>query len=219
VTTLADDGLRVRSQPGVNDDSRKLAPLLPLGTELYVFDGPVSASGYDWYEVVPLASRSLPSGWVAVASRDGEPWIARDDFDCPPQPTNVRSLAALTPGVGLACFSQVPITVKARLIWCNCNIDGGWYTPQWFHSRVSVELLVEPGVTSVPSDMNDWFGLSLDPAGEHPDELPIGKVVEVTGMFDHPAAVGCTLTMFEETVPSDGCRLAFAVTRLLVRGS
>ncbi len=126
VTTLASDGLRVRSEPRVSDDSRKLEPLLPLGSELYVLDGPVSASGYVWYEVVPLTSRELPSGWVASAGRDGEPWIAAGAFDCPPLPTDFRSLAALLPGVGLACFPRVPITVEAGLISCNCDADGSW---------------------------------------------------------------------------------------------
>ena len=219
MTTLADDGLRIRSRPRVSDDSRKLDPLLPLGTELFVLDGPVSASGYDWYEVAPLAWPTLPSGWVASASRDGDPWIAVDDFDCPPQPTDVRSLTALPPAVGLACFPRKPITVKARLIGCNCDIDGGWLVPEWFHFRVSDNLLVGPGVTRVPSDSNDWFGLSLDPAGEHPDMLPVGEIVEVTGMFDHPAAAHCTLhELDEDPVPSGDCRLVFAVTHLLVQG-
>ena len=47
------DGLRVRSKPRVSDDSYKYEPLLPVGTALYVLDGPISASGYTWYEVAP----------------------------------------------------------------------------------------------------------------------------------------------------------------------
>ena len=223
VTTLADDGLRVRSEPRVSVDSLKLEPLLPLGSRLYVLDGPVSASGYPWYEVVPLTSPDLPSGWVASADRDGEPWIAADDFDCPPLPTDFRSLAALPAGVGLACFARVPITVQARLLWCNCNIDGSWYTPHWFFlASGSPNLLVEPGVTGVPSapsDFADWFVLNLDPTGEQPNVLPIGQVVEATGIFDHPAASSCTRTdMDGDPASSPGCRLEFAVTRLLVAG-
>lgn len=51
VSTLADDGLRVRSHPSVSDDSDKLEPLLPLGTKLLVLDGPLPASGYAWSRV------------------------------------------------------------------------------------------------------------------------------------------------------------------------
>jgi hypothetical protein len=218
VTTLADEGLRVRSEPGVSDDSDKFEPLLPLGSQLYVLDGPVSASGYAWYEVVPLTSRELPSGWVASADRVGEPWIAAGDFDCPPVPTDIRSLAALPPGVGLVCFPRVPITVEARLLACYCEADGSWYTPDWFFlGSGGPNLLVEPDLTSVPPDFADWFVLNLDPTGEHPDVLPVGEVVEVTGIFDHPAASTCTRTEMDgEPEPSEGCRLEFAVTRLLV---
>ena len=84
------DGLRVRSKPRVSDDSHKYEPLLPVGTPLYVLDGPVSASGYAWYEVAPLGSRSLPQGWVAAAGRSSEPWLAGGDFSCPPVPTDFR---------------------------------------------------------------------------------------------------------------------------------
>jgi hypothetical protein len=225
VTTLADDGLRVRSAPRVSDDSRMLEPLLPIGSELYVLQGPVSASGYTWYEVVPLTSPKLPSGWVASADRGGEPWIEVGAFDCPPVPNDFRSLAALPPGVGLVCVPRVPITVKARLIECNCDIDGSWYTPSWFFlGSGSPDLLVEADVIPVPPDVadwyaGDWFVLNLDPDGEHPDVRPIDQVVEVTGIFDHPAAANCTRTEMDgEPVSSHGCQLEFAVTRLLVSG-
>ena len=204
----------------MSDDSHKLEPLLPLGSQLYVLQGPVSASGYSWYEVARSHRRDLPSGWVASADRDGMPWIESGDFDCPSVPTDLRSLAALPRGAGLACFAGVPITVEARLISCNCDIDGSWYTPHWFFlGSGSPNLLVDPDVTTVPPDFDDWFVLNLDPTGEHPDVLPIGQVVEVTGVFDHPAASTCTRTEMDgEPVSSQGCRLEFAVTRLLVFG-
>ena len=220
VTTLADDGLRVRSEPRVSDDSLMLEPLLPIGSELYVLEGPVSASGYAWHEVVPLTSRKSPSGWIASADRDGEPWIAAGEFDCPRMPTDIRALAALPSGVGIACFARVPITVEARLIGCNCDHDGSWYTPHWFFlGSGSPNLLVAPDVTTVPPNVADWFALNLDPTGEHPDVLPIDQIVEVTGVFDHPAASSCTRTEMDgEPVPSQGCRLEFAITRLVVAG-
>ena len=209
------DGVRVRSQPRVSDDSFKEEPILPRGTALYVLDGPVTASGYDWYDVAQLTSRTLPSGWVASTSRDGEAWMAAHTFDCPPVPVDFRSLAALPEGVGLACFPQLPIRVKARLLSCQCEIDGARYTPSWFQVNPT-ELLVEPNVTHVPPRMGDWFGLDLDPAGQHPEVLPVGQVVEVSGIFDHPAAAACARTEMDgEPVPSQGCRLEFAVTRLV----
>ena len=162
----------------------------------------------------------MPIGWVASADRDGHPWIGAGVFNCPPVPTDLRSLAVLPPGAGLACFPRLPITVKARLITCNCDVDGSWYTPSWFYlGSGGPNLLVPPDVAAVPGDVADWFVLNLDPSGEHPDVIPIGQIVEVTGIFDHPAASSCTRTdMDGGPVSSQGCRLEFAVTRLQVFG-
>ena len=70
--------LRVRSQPWVGEGSIRYEPLLPMGTELKVLDGPVEGSGYLWYQVDPLGfTLDGPGyGWVAMAGKDGEPWIA-----------------------------------------------------------------------------------------------------------------------------------------------
>jgi hypothetical protein len=225
------DGLRVRSLPRVSDDSHKYEPLLPIGTPLYVLGGPISASGYTWYEVAPLSSGGPRSGWVASAAREGEGWLAAGDFDCPPQPTDLRSLASAPGGVWLACFPRVPITVEARIVECNCDVDGGGYSPSWFSGTGGrPELLIEPDLDRPPDDIGEWFVLKLDPKGQHPEEVPIGRkeggtswskpgIVEVTGIFDHPAAAGCTLTEPDgEPVPSNDCRLAFAVTRLVSVG-
>jgi hypothetical protein len=54
-------------------------PVLPIGTELFVLDGPVAASGYTWYKVAPVSFAELDgpgSGWVAIADKNGDPWIA-----------------------------------------------------------------------------------------------------------------------------------------------
>ena len=213
------DGLRVRSQPRVADESFKLEPLLPLGAKMYVLDGPVAASGYAWYQVLPLTSGGLPSGWVASADRDGEPWMESGSFACPQVPTDFHSLASLPAGVGLACFPRVPITVRARLLDCMCDIDGSWYTPSWFFlGSGGPAVLVEADSLArvVPANPAEWFVLNLDPNGEKPAVLPIGNVVEVTGIFDHPAAAGCTRTdMDGEPAPTQGCRPEFAVTKLV----
>jgi hypothetical protein len=79
-------------------------------------------------------------------------------------------------------------------------------------------MLVLPKMTRPPADVRDWFWLSLDPAGEHPAAIPMNKVVEVTGIFDHPGAAGCMLTEMDgEPAPSQLCRLTFAVERLVAR--
>jgi serpin B len=82
VAVTVSDGLRVRSEPRVAEDSIKYKPLLPLGTELRILDGPVKGSGYTWYKVEPVSFTGLEGpgqGWVAMAGKDGEPWIALAD--------------------------------------------------------------------------------------------------------------------------------------------
>ena len=79
VAVTVSDRLRVRSEPRVSDDSAMYDPLLPIGTELFVLDGPVSASGFSWYKIAPVSFAELGGpgyGWVASAGKDGEPWIA-----------------------------------------------------------------------------------------------------------------------------------------------
>jgi serpin B len=79
VVVTVSDRLRVRSEPRVSDDSIRYEPVLPLGTELTVLDGPVRASGYTWYKVAPVSFVGLEGpgyGWVALAGTDGEPWLA-----------------------------------------------------------------------------------------------------------------------------------------------
>jgi serpin B len=79
VVVTVSDRLRVRSQPRVSDDSIKYEPVLPIGTELLVLDGPVEGSGYTWYKVAPVSFPGLAGpgfGWVSSADKTGEAWIA-----------------------------------------------------------------------------------------------------------------------------------------------
>ena len=209
------DAVRVRTLPLIGDESRRLKPLLPRGATFYVLDGPVAASGYTWFQVVPVTSRSLPNGWIAAAARDGARWIEPTEFRCPPIPTDFRSLSRLLPGVGLACFARVPITVRARVVECGCDIDGPPVSPDWFWvGSGSPTLLVDVGETRAPPDSADWFTLLLDPNAELNADLALGAIVEATGIFDHPSAMTCTETEDGQPTASLQCRLAFAVTRL-----
>jgi hypothetical protein len=219
VTSIV-DALRVRTLPGIAAESRQLAPLLPRATTLYVLDGPVAASGYSWLQVVPVSSRTLPNGWVAAAARDGQPWIEPTEFSCPALPTDFRALSHLGSGVGLACFARKPITVRARVVGCYCEVDGPLTTPDWVSpTSGSGELLVDVGETRAPADTNDWFALHLDPAAEVNADLALGIIVEVTGIFDHPAAKTCTETEDGRSTASVQCRLTFAVTKLTTLGT
>jgi anti-sigma factor RsiW len=85
VVEVVSTTLRVRTAPTVdNTKSVKLEPLLGLGAQLQVIDGPVSADGYDWYLVQAVG---LPHrGWVAAADHDGTPWIENLTIAASPSP-------------------------------------------------------------------------------------------------------------------------------------
>jgi len=231
VVTVA-DGLRVRSAPRVSDDSIQYEPLLPLGTFLYAFNGPVNESGYGWYGVAsfsldlmswgPCGAGPGPcggpyTGWVAGSGRDGEPWLEPAAPDCPPLPTDARAVQTVPLGTRLGCFSQVPIAFQARLISCNCDVDGGGFQPSWFGVEDQPLLLVGTSETQVPAEYADWLIVAFDPAGKFPDVLPVGQLVDVTGMFDHPDARNCTyqgvpIETAGPPAPSSDCRFMFATT-------
>ena len=106
------DALRVRSAPGVSDDSVKYQPLLPLGTELLVVGGPVEATGYVWWQVEPLsfALQDANVGWVAMADHDGEPWIALSGDATPQLAMAVSDVARMPVGKGQAKAAANSIT-------------------------------------------------------------------------------------------------------------
>ncbi|HEV8281511.1 MAG TPA: hypothetical protein VGQ02_06610 [Candidatus Limnocylindrales bacterium] len=79
-TRTVSDRLRVRSLPEISEASIKYEPLLPLGTQVEVLDGPVLADGYVWYHIIapindPNITARFLTGWVAAAGKDGERWL------------------------------------------------------------------------------------------------------------------------------------------------
>jgi hypothetical protein len=232
VAVVRADAIRMRTEPNVDAGSDRYTPLLPKGTDLYVISGPKPGSGYHWYEVSPISFKvkglvEWPqtiigdgmTGWVPVADRDGEPWLAHGDAAGPPAPRDVESLAGLTIGARLACFSQVPITLQARLLQHGCDVDwSGEMRPSWFQDATDGLTLAPAAPAPVSKDLGcdtDVLFLHMDPDGTRPPRLPVDEVVTVTGTFDHPAAAACRFTPWEgAAVDSDYCRYAFAVTSI-----
>jgi hypothetical protein len=194
------DDLRVRSKPGVSDDSTKLTPKLDVGRLLAVVAGPVRASGYDWYQVQPLkeafSEEKLPFGWVAAASKDGEAWIEPIDIGCPEMPTTRPAVDDLDEGgeryFGVGCFSGREITLTGVLdsdeSWCHQRPAWG-VDPAWLDPCINGKYYVwtdDGGAFSPiwPPDID----LSFVPETYALSELPF---VELTAQFDHPAAATC----------------------------
>ena len=228
--------LRIRSKPGVSDDSEKLEPLLQDGTRLLVIDGPVEASGYDWFHVQPSgydnAGDNYPAGWVA-AGKAGEHWIEPFEFDCPPLPEDVEALSALSPTHArldlyyrISCYGGVEITFTARLEQqaTACTGESPWVIePAWFgdclgydHGLVSLASY-RRGAGAVWAPEAD-LSMAAEP-GAPPEDWP---TVEVTGKFDHPAASTCRRVPNPEDTPEYrlpaltilDCRTQFVVTSL-----
>jgi len=234
----ATTGVRMRTKPSTASGSLRYTPLLPKGTDLYVISGPKHGSGYDWYEVSPITFQVTglvewpdtivgpgSTGWVAVASRDGEPWLAHGSASCPAAPDEALTLAHLTIGARLGCFSGVPITLRARLLPCNCDMEGpSEFRPSWFEGVVQdgewqglviVPPTTRPPLVSWPNDV-EMLWLRVDPKASHPQPIPVDKVVTLTGMFDHPSAAACRVREADVSTfkPTDMCRYWFAVTSI-----
>ena len=196
VAQVVTTDLVVRSAPGTGDDSEIYPGALDAPVLLFVVDGPVAASGYDWYLVQPFTLAkpaplwpAMPFGWVAAEGRDGEDWIALADLECP-RPT-FQSVADLSSAARLACYGDAPITIEADLRGQDAVIPGVT-SPHW---------LLDAGYMLVPSgtfepDKSDLPYLFVHITDDVPGQggmldLPPGSPVRVEGHFDDPAAQTC----------------------------
>lgn len=231
------DDLRVRSKPGVSDDSKKLEPLLQPGDIAVVLDGPVQASGYDWYLVQAIkADKDIPTylfGWIAAAAKNGEPWIGPASIECPPLPETVDDLRRISQDAPMyfeiTCFGGHEITFQARvgLPEAQCGTEPPWGNdPVWLDACRSSGA---PELVAIDAPRGAWLrprwapgvdtGLVLDDA----TRLENWPIVEVTGMFDHPDALTCRNRLnyespdWPEPDPAYtilGCRMQFVVTSM-----
>jgi hypothetical protein len=227
--------LRVRSRPEVSAASERLSPLLQEGQDVFVVDGPVSGSGYEWYLVAPIGgyeANGLPFGWVAAADKNGDSWLGSGSVDCPDVPDSFASFIPLVPigepaAVALTCFGDQSISFPARLIRpeATCGADPGWtIEPQWLGGTCSHPefLFIDP--SGAPSDSRDAvvapgvdtsrFDPGVDPAA--------GTDVLLTGQWDHPDARDCepvvTQSGQEPEISTEEavltCRSQFVITRI-----
>ena len=203
---------------------------------MVVLDGPVQASGYDWYLVQPTIPRATavqyPFGWVAAAGKDGETWLQPRTPGCPGLPASVEQLGELKETarfLEIACFSDRTFAFQARvgLPEAQCGTEPPWgVEPAWLDSCRSSGapefLSVDPpyGLAYRPS----WApgvdtGMARSGVGR-PEDWPI---VEVKGKFDHPDARSCRNRLnyegsdWPEPDPAQtvlSCRIQFVVTSM-----
>ena len=244
---VATDGLRVRGLPTVGDESERLEPTLPEGVRLYVVDGPVAANGYAWYQVSPYGDplervgptgdwtqvgveverRLLPFGWVAAASRTGEPWIEGFPLGCDTVAPSAESLVSGEPLEHLFCSlaGETPrtippgpdIAVEGTL---SCSLaDDHWGPlsgPSWIDQRGECALQTTAGrmrVSGRPiSALLDGVGSAVE-----------GRYA-IVGHFDDAEASECQSGGFEGAAarhPAQDvldCRAEFVATTVTLLG-
>jgi hypothetical protein len=225
VVTAAGDGLRVRSAPGTGTDSKKLDPLLPKGTRMFIVDGPVAANGMDWYEVKASHDEGL-FGWVS-SGKNGEQWIRKSAPKCPDKldETAVWKVPAMD---FLLCYGDAPITLSA-VSWEYGGIDtgeGGEYCP-WTGADSFCSL--EPEWLSRDRYFEYGQGGSGDESGiavvapdaySEPGIGPPARRVMLTLAMDAPESAGCRVLdgRGRDVVPAEqailGCRLTFVVREM-----
>ena len=216
VTVLAD--LPLREQPDAASDA---AGTVPPGTNAWIAGAKLQGGG-TWYQLVPLDPD--PIGWTSgwAFGPDSDAALAPIELGCDSIGLSASLLASLSAGSKLACYSE-PLTFAARIVDCNCDIDGGFVEPEWLgNSAVPgpdgtpvTALLIDENETTPPTSAEDWLLLHLDPSATAPEPLPFGEVLEVTGQFDHPSAALCVLPEGVEIGPADPvlfCRTNLAIT-------
>ncbi len=239
---VVSDGLRMRTEPGVNERSTKLEPLLDKGTLAYVLEGPERASGFDWYRIHPTKGTEFRGGppaigWVAAAAKDGEPWLRPASIDCPRLPVDAGDLVARQPVVLLTCYGATRHTLDARLgayETGNCfETNVAWFvSPGFFDPCARTLFLVDP---DKPRDYGTpQIEIATAPkidvqavyeAAPYPLYKPrLWPRVRVTGSFDHPAATRCRAEAnrapdYAEPEPDPAlvvlaCRATFVVTSI-----
>ena len=218
VAEIVTTDLIVRSRPGISDASVIDPVRMPRGFLAYILDGPVAADGYDWYKVAPFPPtisdvvEDHPSfGWLAAAGKDGEPWIAPWNGECP-QP-NWDGVMLSPRYIALSCWGNADITLEGTL-GCNTSSQPGG-DPTWLWTVPC--RLIGPDYGEL---LSGGLGLQFAPDVE---AMPRdGTRVRVIGHLDDLAAETCTL------VPSAGgldevphpelvrlwCRIAFVVEEI-----
>ena len=199
------DDLRVRSKPGVSDDSKKLEPLLQQPVRLVVLDGPVQASGYDWYLVQPNPLRHgqndvpvrLDRGRRTRTASRGSNHVPRDARRADRRwttsarsPRRRRCTTRSPASAGTRSRSRLgsarPKSAamssrRGESIQCGSTPAKG--------RRISSRSKRRPTAGGWSPTWSPGIDTSM--AGQYGDPPEDWPIVEVTGTFDHPAAQTC----------------------------
>lgn len=216
IAQVVTEDLVVRSAPEISEDSLIDPLAVPDGFLLFVIQGPVTADGYDWYQVAPFppdlndVQPDHPRfGWLAAAGRDGEQWIAPWSGTCPE--ASVNGIRFVQGPVALACFGSSDLTLEGMVDTCESGGEIG-ASPAW---------LYESGCALVPYDYQEGLigGIYMREETDISAPREQGAAIRVVGHFDDPAADGCIVTNAgSEPTPPElvvlRCRTEFVVTEV-----
>lgn len=226
-------GVPIGEVPGAPPNRTMSEGPLPIGLLVYVVEGPVNVDGVDWYLVAttytPNQDQFYPSGWVPEVGEEGEPALRPEIVDCPPLPADLDAMIALQKPVPtyleVACFGGEKIRFEARIGQIESECWEPWgVEPEWFDCEVPAAYFFSPD----PDDplVYPAFAPGVDTSViPHPDALGPLPIVEVRGLFDHPAAQECRNRLNYDDGPEPipaltilGCRRQFVVTAMRAIG-
>jgi hypothetical protein len=229
---VSTDDLRVRTKPGVAASSVKLEPLLWRGAIAFVLDGPVAASGYQWYLISPLGEADLQQhadpprlGWVAAAGKDGAPWLQKLVEPCGPNVLGYAPAEFDWPPSGfiaLNCLGSKRHSFVADIGTRGPGCDvAPQVTPSHFDVCGRLFFLADPDRDPAYFQVLE---VVLDPSIDVTRLKTLAPRsylrVNVTGQYNHPSARTCRRTRDAGPMPPElvvlGCRSQFVVTRLTV---
>lgn len=190
VVIATGDGLRIRAEPTTGAG---VLATVAAGDALYVLDstaaGPVTAQGYDWYQVEYAdgadvwpwqdVSPATARGWVAAGSAT-ERFVRLAPIACPSEPVTLEMLAFdITPWGRLVCFGGGSIEVQGTY-----GCDGCAHPPIAGQYRYYPYVVVALAPDMTPPDDRDIIRANLS--------------------VDDPAATSCTHVPYpgEQPVPS-----------------
>jgi hypothetical protein len=217
------DELRIRSEPGLNGERYEL---LPTGTPVWVIDGPVIASDYEWFQVVAPSidvGDGVPRvGWVAASEHGAEPWLARAGVDCPDgSSVDSEDLERLTSldraHEALACFGSSTIQFQGTIgLECGVVDRPGWaMTPEWLSANSSARIRILDGDVILVGRPRPGLEFPVSCGEDDPQQYVIDA------HFDDAAAAECDATIPGDEEPRDldrvaeyWCRTTLVIERL-----